>query len=212
MRSIRRVTAGGLSRRFFSDTIREVLNLCLFAGVSSGMSIERTVTFTIPEAVAARVERIEGDGIDEVAKRLLFAYCKDGRRTGIPVKKISVEWHTKLYEAMIAYCGRGEIARYVRGRIHAELSKTQKNLLDPPDWADHLEGKPVRAKVRPTTGRSGFVCPIIIPAEWYEVLSVEFPKRIGPWIKSIVQLDLEAKTGKKLPVQKGMREFIGRDE
>lgn len=173
---------------------------------------DRKVSFTVPEAVAARAERIDGQGIDEIAKQAFFAYCEDKRRRALKVKKISIEWHTKLYEAMIAYCGRGEIAKYVRDCIYAELSKSQKNLLEPPDWADHIEGKPSKARVKPTVGRTGFVCPIIIPAEWYEVLTLKFPKQIGPWVKSVVQKDLEAKTGKKLPLQKNMRVFMGRDE
>lgn len=173
---------------------------------------EREIRFCIPESLAQRMERLEKQDPAEIARQLMLSFYDDGRRTQVEVHRLAVSWHPEIYKAMLKYVGAGGMSRYVRRVIFGELRQWEKDLLLPPDWSDTRKSDRKGRLVESTPGRIGYVSPIMIPAQWFERMAARFPNAVGPWVKAIVQKDLEAETGKRFPVQRTVAEFLGRDE
>jgi hypothetical protein len=173
---------------------------------------EREIRFTIPESLAQRMERLEEMDPCDIARDLMLSFYDDGRRTQIEVHRLGVSWHPDIYKAMLKQVGSGGLSRYVRQILYAELSKYEKDLLLPPDWSDTRKQHRKTHNVESSLGRIGYISPIMIPAQWFERLAARFPGAVGPWLKAMVQKDLEKMTGKRFPVQRTVAEFLGRDE
>ena len=78
----------------------------------------------------------------------------------------------------------------------------------------HVDSAPTRRKVtrpKPQPGRQSVVVPITLPQQWCTVLSEKFPRAVGKYLKGVTQKRLEQETGVELPVQRGLRSWIGRE-
>lgn len=173
---------------------------------------EREIRFAIPEHLAQRIERLEECNPVDIARELMLHYYDDGRRTQIETHRLGINWHADVYKALLKHVGQGGVSRYVRQVIYDSLSRYEKDLLSPPDWSETHRERKVSRSIESTPGRQGYIAPIMIPKQWYERLSIRFPGTVGPWVKAMVQLDLEKQIGRKLPVQRTIAEFLGRDE
>lgn len=171
------------------------------------------VAFTVDADHARKIEDVSGRTVTEVAKSLIDDYFEDGRRNEIPCEKISIAWSVPVYSEIVRVAGSGGISHYIRQTMSKEFAKRSKVFHSLPDWKESRKNNAKAPKVvvlTPGAERQSVNIPLIIPRAWKREM-----ERLGivtGEIKAAVQLRIEKETGKRLPVQRQMGKFLGRDE
>lgn len=175
------------------------------------MSMVR-VSFSVEKDHAEQVEEVTGKPIAEVAKELVDGYFDDKRRNDVPTAKTSIAWSVPVYSEMVRRAGSGGISAYIRETMSKEFGKRSKVFLNLPDWKESRKRNAKAPKVvilTPGAERQSVNIPLIIPKEWKR--EMERLEIHSGEIKAAVQLRLERETGKRLPVQRQMAKYLGRD-
>jgi len=173
-----------------------------------------TVTFKILKSVADRIRVIELCEPWKIASDHLAGLYEDGRSTKIELDRLAIGWLPKVYNAIIKHVGKGGVSHFIRESFYLDMVAQGYELAEVPILREgHLDSAPKRrkavvAKIQP--GRQSIVVPLVIPPQWREFGEKMFPKQLGTAIKASTQKRLELQTGKKLPVQARLGEWLGR--
>ena len=183
----------------------------------SGRKIQsetETVTFEILKSLADRIRNSEFREPWKVAVDYLNSLYDDKRLTTVELDRTSIGWLPEVYAAIVKHVGRGSVSHYIRESFYLDMVSQGYKLAEVPILREgHIETAPKRRKATaPDTqpGRSSAVIPLVIPAQWKEFGEKVFPKQLGTAIKAATQKRLEQETGKKLPVQARLGEWLGR--
>lgn len=175
------------------------------------MASFRTITIKIPESHAARIEQIDGRDLQAIVEDLVMNWFNDERRRDIEVKRQGISWSRDVYAALLKHVGVGGISRFVRDAVYQDLKKSEKGLIEVPDWK---EGRGKKRGVKLTResppDRTSLQAPIMFPAQWIERLEARYPGKVSTYIKAVTQERLESQFNISLPIQKGMKEFLNR--
>jgi hypothetical protein len=174
-----------------------------------GRTVE--VNFSIPAALAKRLETLEGKNPSELAAELLLQYYDDKRRTTILVKRMGISWHPELYAGLVSYVGRGQISQWCRQSIYMDLKTYQHDIIPPPAWKENMAAKKVKAARAVSDDRLTVVSPMIVPQQWFDLIDSRWPGKVSTYCKAVVQTKLEKLTGKQYALSRGMHEFMARD-
>ena len=174
------------------------------------MAAYRSVTVEVPEAHAKRIESVAGGDLATIVKNVILNWFSDERRRDIPVKRQGVSWSPDLYAAMTKHIGVGQISHYIRDAVYADLSKTEKDLLNPPEWKEGREAVRGKRKRKPANDRLSLQAPIIFPEQWIDRIEAKYPGKVSTYIKACVQMALEKQFKITIPLQKGLGMFINR--
>lgn len=167
----------------------------------------RIVKISVPEDVAAHIERLEKKSLQEVLEIAWSRYVDDSRRTQIETKRVPVSWPLDWYERMQKTWGQGVIPQKVRLLLYKDLNTNpQQPLTPPPEWKD-LDPVKKSTKVKPGPDRNSYVQAVLIPMDWY----VRLLERVGDgwastYIKYLVWLELNTSRA-KLSVPPRMNRF-----
>jgi hypothetical protein len=173
-----------------------------------------TVTFEILKSLADRIRQTEFCEPWKVASDHLDGLYEDGRVTKVELDRTSIGWLPAVYNAIVKHVGRGGVSHYIRESFYLDMVAQGYKLAEVPVLKEgHVETAPKRKKaiVADTQpGRQSIVVPLVIPAQWKEFGDKVFPRQMGTAIKAATQKRLERETGKKLPVQARLGEWLGR--
>ena len=168
----------------------------------------RTVTISVPEVLAQRIEKITKQSLDQLVHDMVIHWFDDNRRSAFQVKRLGICWHEDVYAALLKHVGHGGISRYVRDAVYQDLRKTEKDLTPLPAWKDAIEPRPVKQinrKIR--DDRTSVHGPMVFPLQWLERIEAKYPRKVSTYVKAVTQKRLEKDFRLCLPIQKGMKEF-----
>ena len=173
-----------------------------------------TVTFEILKSLADRIRQNEFCEPWKVAMDYLNGLYEDGRVTIVELDRTSIGWLPEVYNALVKHVGRGGVSHFIRESFYLDMVAQGYKLAEVPVMREgHLETAPKRRKAgvpEAQPGRASIVVPLVIPAQWKEFGEKVFPRQLGTAIKAATQKRLELQTGKTLPVQARMGEWLGR--
>ena len=170
----------------------------------------RTVTISVPESHARRIETVEKAKLDDLVHAAVMNWFEDGRRRDIAVKRQGISWNKEIYAAMLKHIGSGGISRFVRDAVYEDLSKYEKDLLVIPDWKLGREKVSSTVKRVAPSDRLAVQAPMVFPEQWIERMESRWPRKVSTYIKAVVQMKLESVLKKKFPVQRGLGQFLNR--
>lgn len=182
--------------------------------VMAGKVKMEEMSFSIPKEQADRLRRLERREPVDMAHDYLMGYYDDKRRSAIDLVRISIGWLPEVYHAMVRHIGRGGVSNYILQTTYAAMMADWHKLAEIPVLKPgHVEGAADHRKSKlPTAqpGRQSIVVPLVIPSQWRTVGNTVHPGAFSTYIKAAVQLRLEKELGVELPVQRGMKEWLGR--
>ncbi len=196
-------------RVFLSVFLNQLRKSLTFCG-GKKVAVNRTVTISVPEAHARRIEAVEKEELSVLLHAAVMNWFDDGRRRDIAVKRQGISWQKDVYGALMKHIGTGGISRFVRDAVYEDLSKYEKDLLVIPDWKLGRGNKSSTKKRLSPGDRLAVQAPMVFPEQWIERIEARWPGKVSTYIKAQVQLKLEKKLGIQLPVQRGLADFLGR--
>lgn len=173
------------------------------------MTKNRTVTLSIPEDVACRIETVTRKDVNDVALDLIMQFFQDERRTQIPVKSIAIRFPVDWYERMLKLWGQRKIATIIRDLIFNKI-KTDKNdtLTPPPEWRESHKKMPV-VTVTAIEGSSDCIKQVLVPRDWFDRLKETYGSNVSTVIKALVYMELMKTPGRKsLTFPRQLHKFI----
>ena len=173
------------------------------------MTEVRTVTISVPEVLAQRIEKITKTDLENTVQHMVMNWFEDNRRSAFEVKRLGICWHEDVYAALLKYVGQGGISRYVRDAVYQDLKRVEKDLTPLPAWKESIEPKSVKKfnrKIR--DDRTSVHGPMVFPMQWLERIEARYPRQVSTYVKAVTQKRLEKDFNLNLPVQKGMGQFL----
>ena len=173
------------------------------------MKKNRTVTLSIPEDVACRIETVTRREVSDVALELVIQFFSDERRTQIPVKSIAIRFPVDWYDRMLKLWGQRKISAIIRDLIYVKIT-TGKNdpLTPPPEWRESHKKMPA-ATATAIEGTSDCIKQLVVPQDWFDRLRETYGNNVSTWIKSLVYLELMKTPGRKpLSFPRQLNKFV----